>query len=62
MFALLVAILTASPTYADHKSRDRALGETGLDVILVSLVLAAAFADASVMPKCLVRTSTWLRS
>lgn len=40
--ALVIQAFAAAPVYADHESRDRVLGESGVDVLLVTLVLVAA--------------------
>lgn len=39
---LMTQAIAAAPVYADHETRDQVLGESGIDVLLVSLVLAAA--------------------
>ena len=41
---VLLELLWAQPAFADHESRDRVLTESGIDVLLVVLVLGAAIA------------------
>ncbi len=40
--ALLTRALAAQPVFADHESRDRVLSESGVEVILIVLVLVVA--------------------
>ena len=41
---VLLEFLWSQPVLADHESRDRVLTESGIDVLLVVLVLGAAIA------------------
>ncbi len=41
---VLLELLWAQPVLADHESRDRVLSESGVEMLLVVLVLAAAIA------------------
>ena len=42
--ALLMRALAAQPAFADHESRDRLLSESGVEVLLIALVLGGAIA------------------
>ncbi len=42
--AVLTRALAAQPAFADHESRDRVLSESGVEVLLIVLVLEAAIA------------------